>query len=219
MNTKYKAYRHKGIQDTILWEPFCICIRTLLWRAGRLVILIILIVLTGCENDIHKVQALGNKSTGVEEGKDIVSYLSQSGKVKAKLTAPIMLRTLLDTVKVEFPKGLHVLFYDSLTNVESDLVAKYGNYYENDNKVFLRDSVRVFNVKGDTLWCKELYWDQNKGTFYTDKPIKIKQSNPRQLLFGLGMTADQNFKWFSINHTGLNYTGFDNYMSVPYSTY
>ena len=118
-------------------------------------ILLLLFVLTSCENDIHIVQSLGSKSTGVEEGKDIVSYLSQSGKVKAKLVAPVMLRTLLDTVKVEFPKGLHVLFYDSLTNMESDLIAKYGNYYENDNKVFLRDSVRVFNIKGDTLWCKE----------------------------------------------------------------
>lgn len=182
-------------------------------------ILLITLFVLGCENDIHKVQSLGEKSTGIEEGKDIVSFLSQGGKVKAKLTAPVMLRTMLDTIKVEFPKGLHVLFYDSLANVESDLVAKYGNYYENENKVFLRDSVRVFNVKGDTLWCKELYWDQNKSTFYTDKPIKISQSNPRQIIYGMGMTADQNFKWFSIRKIGKVFTGHDNFMSVPDSTY
>ena len=112
-----------------------------------------------------------------------------------------------------------IYLQNSLTNMESDLVAKYGNYYENDNKVFLKDSVRVFNVKGDTLWCKELYWDQNKSTFYTDKPIKINQLNPKQIIYGLGMTADQNFKWFSIKKIGKLYTGFDNYMSIPDSTY
>ncbi len=181
-------------------------------------VIIGVLILVGCENDIHKVQSLSDKSTGVEEGKDIVSFLSQSGVVKAKLTAPLMLRTLLDTVKVEFPKGLHVLFYDSLANPESDLTSKYGNYYENDNKVFLRDSVRVFNVKGDTLWCKELYWDQNKSTFFTDKPIKISQHQPRQTIYGLGMTADQNFKWFSIKKIGKIFTGHDNFMSVPDST-
>ena len=179
------------------------------------VLIIGILLVAGCENDIKKVQSLSDKATGVEEGKDIVSYLSQSGIVKAKLTAPLMLRSMLDTVRVEFPKGLHVLFYDSLANMESDLVAKYGNYYENDNKVFLRDSVRVFNIKGDTLWCKELYWDQNKSTFFTDKPIKISQHQPRQTIYGLGMTADQNFKWFSIKKIGKIFTGYDNFMSVP----
>jgi len=182
-------------------------------------LLVLIILAAACENDIHKVQSLGTKSTGIEEGKDIVSYLSQSGKVKAKLTAPLMLRTMLDTVKVEFPHSLHVLFYDSLTNVESELKAKYGNYYENDNKVFLRDSVQVFNVKRDTLWCKELYWDQNKGIFYTDKPVKISQHEPRQTIYGMGMKADQNFKWFSINKIGRIFTGYDNFMNIPDSTF
>ena len=107
------------------------------------------------ENDISVVQNLNKKQATVEEGKQIESYLSEAGKVKAKLTAPLMLR-YQDSAKVEFPKSLHVDFYNDSTKVESKLSAKYGRYLENDNKVFLRDSVVVFNMKGDTLFCKEL---------------------------------------------------------------
>jgi len=52
------------------------------------------------------------------------------------------------------------------------LDALYGKYFESENKVFLRDSVVVINVKGDTLWSPELWWDQKLEKFYTDKPVR-----------------------------------------------
>ncbi len=144
---------------------------------------------------MQKVQQLGKKTIGIEEAKDIESYLSQGGKMKAKLLAPVMLRYQRDTPKVEFPKSLFVNFYDDSLKVESKLSAKYGNYFENENKVFLRDSVVVFNVAGDTLFCKELYWDQQKAIFYTDKNVILHQRN--QKIYGTGMVADQSFKFVS----------------------
>src|SRR5688500_980875 len=49
---------------------------------------------TGCENDLKKVDSLLEKKTGVEEAKDIEAYLSEGGKTKAKLLAPLMLRVM-----------------------------------------------------------------------------------------------------------------------------
>lgn len=164
-----------------------------------------------CENDMQEVQNLNKKSIGIEEGKDIESYLSQGGKVKAKLTAPVMLRYLLDTPKVEFPKTLHVDFFNDSTQIESKLFAKYGRYLENENKVFLRDSVVVFNMLHDTLFCKELYWDQNKSIFYTDKNVIIHK--PDQKVYGNGLVADQSFKWFTIQHPH------DSYLDIPDSSF
>jgi hypothetical protein len=40
-----------------------------------------------CENDVNEVKELGKKKPGIEEGKNIVSFLSMGGKMKAKLTA------------------------------------------------------------------------------------------------------------------------------------
>ena len=126
----------------------------------------------GCENDEDKIKSLTEKTREVEEAKAVTSYFSQIGVMKAKLTAPLMLRYPGDSVYVEFPKSLHVDFYDTTTQVESRLDALYGKYFEAENKVFLRDSVVVINVKGDTLWSPELWWDQNLQKFFTDKPVR-----------------------------------------------
>jgi LPS export ABC transporter protein LptC len=165
-----------------------------------------------CENDMNVVRNLGKKKIGVEEAKQIESFLSQGGKVKAKLTAPLMLRYQLDTVKVEFPKSLHVNFFDDSLRVESQLNAKYGRYLENENKVFLRDSVVVFNVTGDTMHAKELYWDQREQRYYTDKNVIVIYKNPAQKVYGTGLVADQALR----NITIKNPKGF---MIIPDSTY
>lgn len=171
--------------------------------------ILLAVVLSGCffvwscENDYQVVQNLNKKSIGVEEGKQIESYLSQNGKVKAKLMAPLMLRYQADTPKVEFPQTLRVDFYNDSAKVQSKLFAKFGRYLENENKVFLRDSVVVFNVSGDTLFCKELYWDQTKSIFYTDKNVIIHK--PDQKVYGTGLVADQSFKWFTIQRPHNSY--------------
>lgn len=164
-----------------------------------------------CENDIKEVQSLNQKSIGVEEGRDIESYLSQNGQVKAKLLAPIMLRYQLDTPKVEFPNTLKVDFYDDSSKVESKLFAKYGRYLESENKVYLRDSVVVYNISGDTLFSNELYWDQTRAVFYTEKNVIIHK--PDQKVYGKGLIADQSFKWFTIKHPH------NSYLDIPDSSF
>ncbi|MDB5232899.1 MAG: lptC [Chitinophagaceae bacterium] len=146
----------------------------------------------GCENDIRQVRDLGVKTTNVEEAVNIQSIMSQDGKLRAKLYSPLMLRYPTDTVKIEFPKSLRVEFFDSSNKIESRLFAKYGRYLENSSKVFLRDSVLVFNVHGDTLKTNELYWDQASQMFYTDKQVKVIR--PDITINAIGFRANQDLK-------------------------
>ncbi|MBX2932082.1 MAG: LPS export ABC transporter periplasmic protein LptC [Chitinophagaceae bacterium] len=148
----------------------------------------------GCENKMEVLQNMDKTTLGVEEAKNIESYISQSGRMKAKLTAPLMLRYLLDTPKIEFTKTLHVDFYDDTLAIETQLDAKYAQYLEYDSKVLLRDSVVVFNRTGDTLWTPELYWDQNKQEFYTDKPVKVKREFSQKYIHSIGIRSDQNLR-------------------------
>ena len=136
-------------------------------------------VLYGCENDIKDIPNLKDKRTALEEGHMIESYLSQNGKVKGKLNAPLMYRYQgADSPYVEFPKSLHIDFFNDSLVKESQLDAKYGKFREWENKIFLRDSVVVINVlKGDTLRCEELWWDQNAQKFYTNKPARYSQKD------------------------------------------
>lgn len=133
----------------------------------------------GCENNVNDVKELSRKAPGIEEGKSIESYISQKGRITAKLTAPLLLRYQGDSMrKAEFPNTLHVDFFDTAMRVESQLFAKYGRYLQNESKVFLRDSVVIFNTKGDTLYSNELYWDQSLGQFYTSTPVTLVQNYP-----------------------------------------
>jgi len=164
-------------------------------RRNCFILLASLLVLS-CENDEKKVNALFNKKLGVDEAINIESFMSQGGKMKAKLTAPLMLRYQDTSSRVELPKTLHVDFYDSTMLIESKLDAGFATYYETRNFIFLDDSIRVYNIKGDTLFCKELTWDQSLGRFHTQKPVRIH--TPDMIMYGEGLSAPQDFKTFEI---------------------
>lgn len=159
----------------------------------------------GCENNVKDLPSSGKGHVAPpEEVWGVESLMSEGGKIKGKLTAPYMKRyQRADTPYAEFPKSLHVDFYkDSVKNkdsivIESQMDALYGKYLPNQNKVFLRDSVKVKNIlKGDTVHCKTLWWDQKTEKFYTADSVAIYQKD--KILFGVGMEADQNFRWYTI---------------------
>ena len=149
--------------------------------------------LTACENDPAVVKAWTEKKELVEVGKNIESYLSQGGKMKAKLLSPLMYRHQTDSIYTEFPKTLHVDFYDDSVKVESWLTAMYGKYFENRNMVYLKDSVTVINRDGDTLRCPELWWNQGLQKFYTDKPARL-DGKDKHIVGNLGLEATQDLK-------------------------
>ena len=156
-----------------------------------------------CENSLQDIENITSKKIGVEEAKQVNIIYSLGNKTKAKLTAPYMLRHQEAVPYIEFTKTVHSDFYDDSLRIESRLDAHYGKYMETESKVFLKDSVVVFNVKGDTLYCNELYWDRAKPgqEFYTDKPVRIR--TPSQIIDGDGLDAPQDFKsWHIINGRG-----------------
>mgnify|MGYP001184703822 CR=1 FL=1 len=153
-----------------------------------------------CENDEKKVSDFTRKVNMVEEGRDINSYLSQGGVMKAMLTAPVLKRYETDTVYSEFPDSLHVSFYNDSTRVETQLSALYGKYYESLNKVYLRDSVLVFNIDGDTLRCPEMWWDQSKQLIYNDTLWRLDSKNGTHLSGTVGFEATQDLKSIIFKH-------------------
>jgi len=156
-----------------------------------------------CENSLKDLNQFTEKKAGIEEIKGVTIIYSLGDKTKAKLTAPYMLHHQETTPYVEFTKTLHADFFDDSLRIESKMNAHYGKYMEEESKVFLKDSVVVFNVKGDTLYCNELYWDRSKTgrEFYTDKPVRIR--TPSQIIDGDGLDAPQDFKsWHIINGRG-----------------
>ena len=160
--------------------------------------------ISACENSLDQINAITSKRIGVEEAKEVDIVYSIGAKTKAKLTAPYMLRHQDSIPYIEFTKTVHTDFYNDSLVIESQLDAHYGKYIETQSKVFLRDSVIVFNTKGDTLYCDELYWDRSRTgqEFYTDKPVRIRTKT--HILNGDGLDAPQDFKtWHLINGRGI----------------
>jgi len=155
-------------------------------------ILISCLFFFSCENSQAEIDRFTNKTAMVDEAKDVTTLLSQGGRMRARLLAPLMLRYQHDTAFVEFPKMLKVDFFDSTGAVESKLAALYGKYFETQNKVYIRDSVVVYNIKGDTLRTSELWWDQNTQRFYNNKPTFVRRKNGDAFVGQNGMEATQD---------------------------
>jgi LPS export ABC transporter protein LptC len=154
--------------------------------------------LWACENDEAEIKKLNSKTLGKEETKDIKVTFTTGGNTKAILTSPLMLR-IQDTVPyIEFPRTLEVDFYNEAGIAESNLTALYARYKEDQHIVYLRDSVKVKNIKGEILYCDELYWDRSRtgAEFYTDKPVRIRTLT--HIIDGVGMEARQDFKTYLI---------------------
>jgi LPS export ABC transporter protein LptC len=154
-----------------------------------------LVLLTSCENNEAEVANLSSDKPGVEVAKDVSINYTVGGHIKAILSAPLMYRVQDSIPYVEFPNSLHADFYNDSAVMESKLDARYGTYKETSAIIFLRDSVRVVNLlKGDTLICEEMYWNQNRPgrEFFTDKPVKIRTRT--QVIDGVGMESGQDFR-------------------------
>ncbi|NQW79143.1 MAG: LPS export ABC transporter periplasmic protein LptC [Chitinophagaceae bacterium] len=170
-------------------------INTLFYKNTKLAVALLssCFFMLACENNVNDVQALSARIGGIDVGKDVSIFISTDGKMTAKLMAPLMRKYLLDSGRmVEFPNTLKVDFYKDSLHIESKLSADYANYKEEENKVFLKDNVIVYNVLGDTLWCKEMIWDQNTNKFTTDKEVIVKQHNPIAKIYGKGFEANQD---------------------------
>jgi LPS export ABC transporter protein LptC len=152
------------------------------------------IFLCSCENTNEDLKKLNSKKTGVEEAKMVNINFTQGGKIKAILTSPLMFRVQDSLPFVEFPKKIHVDFYNDSSIIESILDAKYAKYFESQSKVLLKDSVRFIGLKnGDTLYCDELYWDRNRPVyqFYTEVPTQIRTKT--QNINSIGFETSQDF--------------------------
>ena len=169
---------------------------------NRLLIILLLtsIFAGGCENDDKRIRDLTQKVEMKETATDVDSYLSQGGKMRARLRAPLMYRVSADTIYVEFPKKLHVDFYNDSLTIDSRLDCLYGKYYESLNKVYLRDSVVLITSKGDTLKSPDLWWDQNTKMFYTDK-YAIYHGIGKSIYGGKGLTATQDLSSVTFHET------------------
>lgn len=163
-------------------------------------------MLFSCSNDLEKVKKL----TAIDSipditVKNILVKQSESGMITLELTAPQLNSYQGREPYTEFPKGLRIIFFDSLMQPKSELTARYGISWDNKRVMEAKGDVVVKNfTKKAQLNTEHLTWDENKRKMFSEQFVKI--TTPDRIITGKSMESDEVFdNWVIRNVSGTFY--------------
>lgn len=166
-------------------------------RLSTLLLFLVTFFLVSCENDIDEVNTVTARSNyPVESGKDMEVIYSDSGHIKVKLNAPVMMRYTGENPYMEMPQGVKVLFYGDSMNVNSHLSANYAISREKDEIMEAKSNVVVVNEKGEQLNTEHLIWDKKQSKIFTKEFVKI--TTAEEIIYGNGLESNQSFTKYKI---------------------
>ncbi|HTD98570.1 MAG TPA: LPS export ABC transporter periplasmic protein LptC [Mucilaginibacter sp.] len=151
-------------------------------------------IITGCENDLKDIQKIsaaevnkpGERYTGVD-----VIY-SDSAKVKAHMTSPLMIQYKTKNPYTEMPKGVKVIFYDKDMKESSTITSEYAIRHDSLKVIELRKNVVGTNAQGDIFNSEELIWDEASRQIHSNKPVHVKMADG-SITDGTSFISDENF--------------------------
>lgn len=156
-------------------------------------LLLILFLMSGCENKIDKIPKSDLLSLPSLTVKDFETVYTDSGKVELRLISPLMEQyNNTDKPYYEFRTGIHVIIYDGKESPTGSVVSRYAKLNQSSNLWELKDSVVVINEQNDKLETEVLYWDQPNDLIYSDRFVKI--TNVDQIVMGTGFESDSHLK-------------------------
>ena len=152
-----------------------------------------------CGKSVESVDVnIENFSTERETASDVTSYYSEDGQVKAKISAPKLIRyKSRKEPATEFPEGMDVTFYGGNKKVTSTLTAKYGIRKEKEQIVTLRDSIVFVNVKGERLETDKLIWNGKTEKVVSDTVFTLTTKDDFIKGDG-GFEANQDFSRYKL---------------------
>jgi len=157
-------------------------------------------LITGCENDLKDIQ----KISANEVSKPITQYTnvdiiySDSAKVKAHMTSPLMIQYQVEKPYTEMPKGVKVIFYDNMMKESSTITADYGVQREKEKLIELRKNVVGTNAQGDTFSSEELIWDEGTKQVHSSKLVHVKLADGT-VTDGDSFKSDESFSHWTMS--------------------
>jgi len=161
-------------------------------------IVILMVMLLSCTPTEHKPADFElDRSIPTEEAYNIQLNYSDSGLKQIQMEAPEIFRYgNAEEPYTEYPKGVHVLFYDRYGQVNSTITSNYAIQYDQKKITEARNDVVVVNRKGETLNTEHLIWDEKEEKIYTEEFVRITTEN--ESITGYGFEADQEFNSYTI---------------------
>jgi LPS export ABC transporter protein LptC len=164
-------------------------------RSPFLIISALLLALgvLSCENKIDSIPKSELLNLPTVSARDFMTVVMDSGKMQLVMSAPLIEKY----DKAEFPysefrMGIKVVFHDGKKVPVGSVTSKYAKYTSPNNLWELRDSVIVLNESGDKLETEVLFWNQESDKIYTDRFVKI--TNTDQTIQGFGFESDSHLQ-------------------------
>ncbi len=156
-----------------------------------------LAMLFSCQSDLQTIDAITQYDEGpVESAFNVEIVYSDHGYTRMILHAEQMDKYENEESYLELPKGLYVVFYDTLKQETSSLSAKYAISYEDSEIIEAHNDVVVINELGERLNTEELIWNQKKQTIHSEKFVKVTTED--EVLYGEGFESDERFDHWRI---------------------
>jgi LPS export ABC transporter protein LptC len=136
------------------------------------------------------------KETNVE------TLISDSGITKCKMITStwLMYQKALEPYWY-FPDGIYLEKFDTVFNMEASIKADTAHYFQRRSLWQLDGNVDISNMDGVRFETSQLFWDENKGIFYSDSFIRITKGE--DINTGIGFQANDNMSEYTIlNSTG-----------------
>lgn len=158
------------------------------------------ILLAGCENSLKDLQKISAAEINkpIQRFVDVDVVYSDSAKVKAHMTAPLMINYKVEKPYTEMPNGVKVIFFDNNGVQNCTVVADYGLRREKEKLIELRKNVVGTNAKGDNFSSDELIWDENTRQIHSTKIVHIRLADG-SIADGTGFISDENLNHWTLN--------------------
>lgn len=129
--------------------------------------------------------------------RNIEILFSDSGKIQAKITSPLLNRYNGDHPYLEFPEGFRVLMYDSIQRISSTISGDRGIRRENERIMEAWGNVIIRNIpKQEELTTGHLVWDEPRRKIWSDTNVAIRR--PDQVIYGSSLESDDTFNRYTI---------------------
>ncbi len=173
-----------------------------------LFILILIIGLASCENDMEDIRFWDPfQDIPTEIAKNVEMLYSDSMQVRIIVKAPLLERYGGAEAVEYFNEGLIVDFLNDDLEISSRLTANYAekrtiNIIDELGRtirepvIIIKRNVVFANGAQDTLKTEELIWFENQGKLASDKFVTIIRQN--ELIWGNGFDTDRDFERWRI---------------------
>lgn len=138
------------------------------------VVTLLVVLVTSCQNNFKEVQKINIASFAPMGEADSVNLkYTDSGRITAILKSPKMLDFGNAAFPYqEFPKGVDVTIYDA-ADKRTFVVSDYAISYKGTQIIDLQGNVKVTAEDGKMLETTQLYYDQKREWFFTEKKCKL----------------------------------------------